>query len=94
MATVPVAVSLASWTVHRLPVVKVPDNVVSVTVTPNFGVGGGQVSINVNNGTNGSATVSSGTNNVTQGSTITVYTVPRAGYRAYLLPKPSIMPCL
>lgn len=61
---------------------KVPDNVVSVTVTPNFGVGGGQVSINVNNGTNGSATVSSGTNNVTQGSTITVYTVPRAGYRA------------
>lgn len=61
---------------------KVPDNVVSVTVTPNFGVGGGQVSINVNNATNGSATVSSGTNNVTQGSTITVYTVPRAGYRA------------
>ena len=61
---------------------KGPDNVVSVTVTPNFGVGGGQVSINVNNATNGSATVSSGTNNVTQGSTITVYTVPRAGYRA------------
>lgn len=61
---------------------KVPDNVVSVTVTPNFGVGGGQVSINVNNATNGSATVSSGTNNVAQGSTITVYTVPRAGYRA------------
>lgn len=58
---------------------KVPDNVVSITVTPSFGVAG-QASISVNNVGNGSATVS--TNVVVPGSTVTVYTVPQAGYRA------------
>lgn len=58
---------------------KVPDNVVSITVTPSFGVAG-QVTINVNNVSNGTASVS--TNVVSQGTTVTVYTVPQAGYRA------------
>lgn len=58
---------------------KVPDNVVSITVTPSFGVAG-QVTINVNNVSNGTASVS--TSVVAQGSTVTVYTVPQAGYRA------------
>lgn len=58
---------------------KVPDNVVSITVTPSFGVAG-QASISVNSVGNGSATVS--TNVVVPGSTVTVYTVPQAGYRA------------
>lgn len=59
---------------------KVPSNVTSITVTPTFGVAG-QATVNVNNNNvNGTATVGSST--VTQGSTVTVYTVPKAGYRA------------
>ena len=60
---------------------KVPDNVSSVTVTPSFGNGSGQAVVNVNSVANGTATVS-GSGVVAPGSTVTVYTVPNAGYRA------------
>lgn len=60
---------------------KVPDNVSSVTVTPSFGNGSGQAVVNVNSVANGTATVG-GSGVVAPGSTVTVYTVPNAGYRA------------
>lgn len=60
---------------------KVPENVTSVTVTPRFGIAG-QATVSVNNNTNGTATVAGNASTVAQGSTVTVYTSPRAGYRA------------
>lgn len=59
----------------------VPTGVTSITVTPNFGVAG-QATVSVNNNTNGTATVAGNASTVAQGSTVTVYTSPRAGYRA------------
>lgn len=59
----------------------VPTGVTSITVTPNFGVAG-QATVSVNSNTNGSATVAGNASTVAQGSTVTVYTVPKAGYRA------------
>lgn len=60
---------------------KVPENVTSVTVTPRFGIAG-QATVSVNNNTNGTVTVAGNASTVAQGSTVTVYTSPRAGYRA------------
>lgn len=73
--TVPVTGSGNSWSF------KVPENVTSITVTPRFGIGG-QATVSVNNNTNGSAIVAGNANTVAQGSTVTVYTTPKAGYRA------------
>ena len=73
--TVPVTGSGNSWSF------KVPENVTSITVTPRFGVAG-QATVSVNNNTNGSAIVAGNANTVAQGSTVTVYTTPKTGYRA------------